>query len=116
MTQTDFEADDAARTLAANASLNGADLNDGTPVKTRARRAAARVKAKAEDAADTVKTQAVALRDRAAANPKKTAAIGAAVTGVLLSAGAVLWVALSDSRRNRVFDAFRSLKTAALRR
>ena len=111
MTQTDFEAEDAARTLVA-----GADLNGATPVKTRARRAAARVKAKAEDAAGAVKTQAVALRDRAAANPKKTAAIGAAVTGVLISAGAVLWVALSDSRRNRVFDAFSSLKTAALRR
>lgn len=110
MTQTDFEAEDAARTLVAGATLNGVST------KTRARRAAARVKAKAEEGAEAVKTQAVALRDRAVANPKKTAAIGAAVTGVLLSAGAVLWVALSDSRRSRAFDAFRSLKTAALRR
>ncbi|KQS55453.1 hypothetical protein ASG17_05030 [Brevundimonas sp. Leaf363] len=109
MTQTDFEAETAANTLVPR------DLN-GASVKTRARRAAARVKAKAEEGAEVVKTQAVALRDKAAANPKKTAAIGAAVTGVLLSAGAVLWVALSDSRRSRAFDAFRALKSSALRR
>lgn len=123
MTQTDFEAQDAARTLAAQADAEALSPTLSTEAKSFSRRARAKAKegaellrTKAQDGAEAVKTQALAVRDKAAANPKKTALIGAAVTGALLSAGAVLWVALSDTRRSRAYDAFRSLKTSALRR
>lgn len=124
MTQTDFEAQDAARTLAAQADADALsptlaspeDKSFTTRAKAKAKESAELLKTKAQDGAEAVKTQALAVRDQAVANPGKAALIGAAVTGALLSAGALLWVALSDTRRSRAYGAMRSLKTAALRR